>query len=311
MSWRARPTGFGLVVAVVLVAAVVLGGGGTDPQVGGLVWTALAAVTVAGVVWPIFVVTTGRVTLSARTRDLTAGEVALIEAKIVAVGGQVEVSLDLGRVAQRRWWSVSGRVPVVLDPVTQRRGVVHNIGVEIRSSGPVGVLRASRRRTVAMSTPIWVAPAPVEQRWEVAASERRATEGTARLPSLSGDLVRSVRPYVIGDPAHLVHWPTSARSGELVVRELEPPGDLLIAVVVQLAGTDDDDEVAGSAAGLVEAISEAGGSIVLCTCSPSGPQSTPIESRLHAGRVLAEAVAGPPGAPPPGATVVYVGGATP
>jgi uncharacterized protein (DUF58 family) len=34
-------------------------------------------------------------------------------------------------------------------------------------------------------------------------------------------LVRSLRPYRIGDPTRLIHWRTSARYGELRVRELE------------------------------------------------------------------------------------------
>jgi len=45
-------------------------------------------------------------------------------------------------------------------------------------------------------------------------SQRRfhvATEG----------MTRSLRPYRMGDPTRLIHWRTSARYGELRVRELE------------------------------------------------------------------------------------------
>jgi uncharacterized protein (DUF58 family) len=40
---------------------------------------------------------------------------------------------------------------------------------------------------------------------------KQATEG----------ITRSLRPYRWGDPTRLIHWRTSARYGELRVRELE------------------------------------------------------------------------------------------
>jgi uncharacterized protein (DUF58 family) len=40
----------------------------------------------------------------------------------------------------------------------------------------------------------------------------------------SGD-VRSVRPYRAGEPLRSVHWPSTARRGALMLRELEEPGD--------------------------------------------------------------------------------------
>ena len=58
---------------------------------------------------------------------------------------------------------------------------------------------------------------PVPPRVE-APSEHSGPRGRA-------DVVRAVRPYVAGDPARLVHWPTSARRGELVVREHDPPAN--------------------------------------------------------------------------------------
>ena len=39
------------------------------------------------------------------------------------------------------------------------------------------------------------------------------------------DAVRAVRPYVPGDAARLVHWPTSARRGDARVREHDPPAN--------------------------------------------------------------------------------------
>ncbi|MFM6687123.1 MAG: DUF58 domain-containing protein, partial [Dolichospermum sp.] len=41
------------------------------------------------------------------------------------------------------------------------------------------------------------------------------------LQTATAGLVRSLRPYRLGDPTRLIHWRTSARYGELRVRELE------------------------------------------------------------------------------------------
>jgi uncharacterized protein (DUF58 family) len=42
-----------------------------------------------------------------------------------------------------------------------------------------------------------------------------------RSHSAAEDLTRALRPYRVGDPTRLIHWRTSARYGELQVRELE------------------------------------------------------------------------------------------
>jgi uncharacterized protein (DUF58 family) len=119
--------------------------------------------------------------------------------------------------------------------------------------------------------------------------------------------VRAVRPYVAGDAARLVHWPTSARRGSLVVREHEPPPAVGVALVIDLSGAPDDTESAASrAAGIGRATLAAGGAVWCCTCEESGPVSAPVADARDLGRRLAAAVAGEPGAPPPGWSVEEV-----
>jgi uncharacterized protein (DUF58 family) len=122
-----------------------------------------------------------------------------------------------------------------------------------------------------------------------------------------GDTVRAVRPYVPGDPARLVHWPTSARRGTLVVREHEPPPIVGVALVVDLNGFPDHVEDAASrAAGIGRATLEAGGAVWCCTCEADGPVSAPVADRRDLGRRLARATAGEPAPPPPGWPVELV-----
>jgi uncharacterized protein (DUF58 family) len=118
---------------------------------------------------------------------------------------------------------------------------------------------------------------------------------------LPGEVARSVRPYVPGDPARMVHWPTSLRAGSLVVRELEPPAQLGLAMVVRITAPGPEAEgAAGNAMGLGLSVLAGGGLLVLATCEDRGPVVGPVTSRRELGRRLAAAVPGEPAAPPRG-----------
>ena len=77
----------------------------------------------------------------------------------------------------------------------------------------------------------------------------------------SGLEPHGVREYVEGEPLRAVHWPTSARRGELMVRELEDAPRESIAVVLDVdaatvagpRGASSLDDAVRSAAGLVRA----------------------------------------------------------
>lgn len=77
----------------------------------------------------------------------------------------------------------------------------------------------------------------------------------------SGLEPRGVREYLEGEPLRAVHWPTSARRGELMVRELEDAPRESVAVVLDvdagsIAGAPGDsslDDAVRAAAGIVRA----------------------------------------------------------
>jgi uncharacterized protein (DUF58 family) len=120
--------------------------------------------------------------------------------------------------------------------------------------------------------------------------------------ALRGDSVRSVRPYVTGDPSHLVHWPSTARTGQLVVRELDPPAAAGLALVVDLndpAGDGTAELVASQVAGGAEGLLAGGSRVMLCTVEPAGPVVAEVRSSEQVRQRLARAVAGPPPPPPP------------
>ena len=59
-----------------------------------------------------------------------------------------------------------------------------------------------------------------------------AEQRRARSVSSSGDEFFALRPYMVGDELRRVHWPATARSGELVVRQDEKPRTGRVTVVL-------------------------------------------------------------------------------
>jgi uncharacterized protein (DUF58 family) len=242
---------------------------------------------------------------------------------MVGAGHDVHLRLSgrVGRVEVRvvdppgAWWRTAAPTEGIIPRVAARRGVFHTIRVELRSSAPLGVFVRSRFVRVALPVPLSVAPRPT-----LAAPRLWPRPDDAALSSATssmygaGDTVRAVRPYVPGDAARLVHWPTSARRGSLVVREHEPPPAVGLALVVDLSGGglsgsepgEGAEAAASRAAGIGRATLAAGGAVWLCTREAGGPVSAPVVNARDLGRRLAAAEPGDPGAAPQGWSVEVV-----
>jgi uncharacterized protein (DUF58 family) len=198
------------------------------------------------------------------------------------------------------WCRTASPADGVLPRIAGRRGVFQTVRVELRTSMPLGVFVRSRVVRVPLPVPLTVAPRPTIAAPRLRALPRDGAQSTAATGARGpGDTVRAVRPYVPGDAARLVHWPTSARRGTLVVREHEPPNAVGIALVVDLsAPTETAEGAASRAAGIGRATLAAGGSVWCCTRETDGPVSGPVADALELGRRLARAGPGVPGVPP-------------
>lgn len=106
----------------------------------------------------------------------------------------------------------------------QRRGVYRWHTVSLRTAAPLGLFWCQRSQTapaiaIVYPTVLPLAQCPLmddmgrEASWQLSRERRAQTS--------SEGLTRSLRPYRWGDPIRFVHWRTSARYGELRVRELE------------------------------------------------------------------------------------------
>lgn len=108
---------------------------------------------------------------------------------------------------------------------TERRGVYRWHTVELSSSAPWGLFFSRRRHKCVARATVYplVLPlntCPLIDEIGQAESLQINHRGNPWQSNSTG-LVRSLRPYRFGDPTRLVHWRTSARYGELRVRELE------------------------------------------------------------------------------------------
>lgn len=108
---------------------------------------------------------------------------------------------------------------------TTKRGIYTWSQVRLRTAAPLGLFWCSRLHTAKAKAIVYPQILPLErcpimdslgnetgrQQLQKAAMNASGTEG----------LTRALRPYRWGDPTRLIHWRTSARFGELRVRELE------------------------------------------------------------------------------------------
>ena len=204
--------------------------------------------------------------------------------------------------SERAWADVPGGGDLVAIPT--RRGVVSGVVLEMRCGAPLGLVWWRRVVEVALARQLEVAPAPTQSAVPII-SEGEGGDRHRPERRSGHDSVRTVRDYVPGDATRLVHWGLTARRDQLTVKELEDPEGALLAIVLDLRGDDEvAEKLASRAAGLCAAGLHSGVDVVLCTAERSGPVTGRVASPTAAGRRLARAVPGPPGAPPRSARIV-------
>jgi uncharacterized protein (DUF58 family) len=187
-----------------------------------------------------------------------------------------------------------GREPLTLLP--RVRGVHTQIVLEVASAAPFGLLWW--RKTVVVGLPRALHVGPKLGRPLPVPAGREDTSGSGVLHSaVQIGEPRGVRPYRPGDQRRWVHWPATAHSGELMVREMEGPTAEPVTVEVHLpAEPEAAERMAERAMATVVGFVDRGASVLLATTEEAGPRIGAVADRRSAGRRLARAVAGP-GAP--------------
>ena len=156
-----------------------------------------------------------------------------------------------------------------------RRGPVDARTWVLEASDPMGMYRY--RRPSADAEVALVLPRFTSL---VAQPEVRELEASVAAPRAgSGTEMFGVREYRPGDPLRRIHWRSSARHGELVVREYEPPGVQTLGIFCDPAPTTADvaDQIARLAASEAWDCVREGGRVILW--APGQEPSRPTEAR--------------------------------
>ena len=237
-------------------------------QVGGL----CALAVVAGAGWLVLEARgqhRGRLQLVRHVspHPVTVGERAVVQVDVTASGGAHR--LDRLQIAERAARELSGSTPLRarVQRSPGRLTLTYPVRPERRGRWAVGPLEVQRRDLFGVArwhgplgSPTHIAVRPVITPLEV--TNRAASTDTdraalgARTPAADD---ASLRDYRIGDDLRRVHWRSSARRGELVVRQDERSGRRPASVVLDLAQDDAATEWSiGAAASIAVALLQAG-----------------------------------------------------
>jgi uncharacterized protein (DUF58 family) len=107
---------------------------------------------------------------------------------------------------------------------TQKRGIYRWHEVQLRTATPLGLFWCRRSWEAPVVAVIYPTVLPLTHCPlvdNIGKDDSAQFYSDRRSHSATEDLTRALRPYRVGDPTRLIHWRTSARYGELQVRELE------------------------------------------------------------------------------------------
>ena len=278
-----------------------------------VILTGIAAVVALAAVLPPFGLRNVRVAVEA-PREGTVGRTAELTLEVTA-GGTASAArrpvklLPLG--FDGPWTGVVTPARGQLPLIPLRRGVYTSVLLDVRSAAPLGLVWWKRKVLVELPRPFEVGPMPIHVRLDPPRGSEDMGTDDGRVASSLADAVKTVREYVAGDPIKLIHWPATARAGELMVKELEAPVAPVLCIAVDLRRGDDAavEDAASRAAGLALAAITAGVPVTLLTAEATGPRSGPVSSPGDVNRRLARAIAGGLPSPPRGTDPIVVSAA--
>lgn len=268
----------------VAASAAVLGVWGVVAHDSGAGWVQalgalVAGALVVGMLGPGVAVARARCRVVASPRDASAGAAVTLEIS-TTVPLELQPTDPPGPVVMTR----GGRA--VLEVRPGHRGVLEGCRVTVASAAPFGILWWTRTVTLDLPRPLAVAPRvgrPQAGTRLVHGHDETPLAGPGR-----GADPRGVRPYMPGDRRTLVHWPATAHTGSLMVRETERPRQH-VAVVDGRLPLDpvEAERQAERVLAVVHALLFAGAHVELETAEPEGEVVAPVTTLESAGRRLA------------------------
>ena len=190
----------------------------------------------------------------------------------VSVGSQSRVELTIANLGHHRSPVMALRDPVsgtagaeiLLAPLapgqeisstyhlpTTRRGLLQVGPLEVRTLDPFGLTRLVRRCCPLVEVTVLPHIDPLDPPPVSSGDDPHGGHPRSHQAGRSSDEFHALRPYVVGDDLRRVHWASTARSGELMVRHDEAPWQGRTTVLVDLRRGGDLLEIAISAAASV------------------------------------------------------------
>ena len=269
---------------------------------------ALVAILIVAAIWP-GVSMVGVSAMAYAPPDATVGRVLPINVELTGRARGLKVSVVIDPDHPGEWFRADAPSDGQYALVPSRRGVFPELVIQVRSSSPLGLVGWSRRVHVKLERPIEVAPRTIPVKYESVRGADQRAEAQPRSSTSGQEVTRGVREYVDGDAIRLVHWPSTARTGTVMIRELEGPQRPRLVVVVDLRGAESEAEIAASrASGLAQSALAAGTLVDLATVEADGTRFGAVKAPIEIGRRLARAMPGAPSSGPvaPGVEVRYV-----
>ncbi len=226
-------------IGALVVGAALLFTVGTSVQAGWLLVlsSVLLGAALAGLLLPLRMVRGVRVERRA-PEEAFQGEVVAIELTVTNRGRGMKLGLEVEdpHVARTRMivppLGAGDRTVIGTTRRAARRGVQESTAVSVRSAAPFGVAQA--RRAVDAPGRTVVYPAVVEL-GRVPLIDLAPTRDVAMHTEPrrgSGPEYLGIREYRVGDSMRHVHWPSTARHGQVMVREFEQEHTRRLAIVV-------------------------------------------------------------------------------
>jgi protein-glutamine gamma-glutamyltransferase len=184
-------------------------------------------------------------TIEVGSNAATTGDETTLTMTIAAPRGPIHVRVFDRGSELADGWLVDGMFGAEVSFAT--RGVVDHFDVIVESAGRPGLIWWQRRLTIAID-PVVVAPRPAGPGATIEMAPANALPEAAPVSgaglSATAD-IDGVRRWRDGDGHHAVHWPTSLRTGTLVVFDHRHETDQkwVVRVDPQLAGTADEADV--------------------------------------------------------------------
>ena len=176
-----------------------------------------------------------------------------------AVSGTRGADLGLGPLEPGATVRAAYRLP------TERRGLVQIGPLHLLLTDPFGLTAVRIRAAGRTDLTVYPRIDPIAELPETAGHDPDAAEQSPTSLGRAGEEFFALRPFQIGDELRKVHWPSSARFDELLVRQTELPWQGRATVLLDLRGdvhTEDSLDLAVSAAASIITATRRSGDLV-------------------------------------------------